>query len=211
MVTLRFSAGCIALSWMLFVFPADAQEVDARIQQVMSSPHALEKAQIDGKKAAYFCANCHGDTGNSAYDYIPNLAGQHPGYLLNQIRKFADGRRQDDFMSGMIKVMKDEERFNIAIYYSAQTVQPAAANESAQAARGKEIFRSICASCHGPQGHGSQNFARLAGQHARYVSESLDKYRKGTKERNDPVMGSVARRLSDSDIAALAAYIPTMK
>ncbi len=177
----------------------------------MSSSRALERAQLDGKKAAYFCANCHGDTGSSAYDYIPNLAGQHPGYLLNQIKKFADGRRQDDFMSGMIKAMKEEDRFNVALYFAAQTAQPTVARNTAQEARGKEIFSTICSSCHGPQGHGSQDFARLAGQHATYLRQSLDKYRKGAKERNDPVMGSVARRLSDADIAALAAYIPTMR
>jgi cbb3-type cytochrome c oxidase subunit III len=207
----RALTGCVALVLTLCAPQANAQNDDSRIQQVMSSPDALAKAQEEGKRAAYFCANCHGDTGNSAYDYIPNLAGQHPAYLLTQIRKFADGRRQDDFMTGMIKVMKDEDRFNIAIYYSTQRVRSSLANDSAQAARGQEIYGTICKSCHGAEGHGNEKIARLAGQHTLYITQTLERYRKGTKERHDPIMGSIARRLSDADIAAVAAFIPTMK
>lgn len=210
MISRRIFAGCIGLVSAFWFAPGHAQG-DLRIDQVLSSPAAMAKAVQDGKKAAFFCANCHGETGNSAYDYIPNLAGQHPAYLLNQIHKFADGRRQDDFMSGMIKVMKEEERFNIAIYYSAQQVQPASSEESAQTARGKALFSSICSNCHGARGYGSQTTARLAGQHALYLRQSLEKYRAGAKERSDPVMGSIARRLNDTDIAAVAAYIATMK
>lgn len=178
----------------------------------MSNPDALAKVVAEGKKAAFFCANCHGDTGNSDYDYIPTLAGQHPLYLLNQIRKFADGRRQDDFMSGMIKLMKEEDRFNIAVYYANQPVTTAAAaKDTALTARGKQIFSNVCMGCHGAKGYGNENIARLAGQHQVYLKQSLEKYRQGAKERNDPVMGSVARRLSNDDINAVTAYISTMK
>lgn len=203
--------GSTGLALALGAMQAHALEVDPRIQQIMSSPAALEKAQNDGKKSTYFCANCHGEKGNSAYDYIPNLAGQNASYLLNQIRKFADGRRQDDFMTGLIKVMKDEDRFNVAIFYSTQMVNTPAVKDTALTARGKEVFSSICSSCHGAKGYGSQSFARLAGQQAVYITQSLGKYRKGAKERSDPVMGSVARRLSENDITAVAAYIQGMK
>src|SRR5512135_1124685 len=98
----RALTGCASLIFAFCAQQARAQGDEARIQQVMSSPAALAQATQEGKKAAFFCANCHGETGNSAYDYIPNLAGQNAAYLLNQIRKFADGRRQDEFMSGMI-------------------------------------------------------------------------------------------------------------
>jgi cbb3-type cytochrome c oxidase subunit III len=211
MVARQFISGCAGLILALCACQANAQSDEARIQQVRSNPEALAKAVAEGKKAAFFCANCHGDNGNSDYDYIPTLAGQHPLYLLNQIRKFADGRRQDDFMSGMIKLMKDEDRFNIALFYSAQPVSASLVKDSALTARGKQIFGNICMGCHGVNGYGNQNIARLAGQHPVYLRQSLEKYRKGTKERSDPVMGSIARRLSSDDINAVAAYISTMK
>jgi len=202
---------CAGLALILGTSLACAEAVNPRIQQVMSSPDALQKAQHDGKKAAAFCANCHGNTGNSTYDYIPNLAGQHPGYLFNQIKKFADGRRQDRFMSGLIKAMKDEDRFNMAIYYANQRVQAARPPEPDLVARGRQLYSQECKSCHGEKGYGGENIARLAGQRPGYLVEALGKYQNGIKRRADPVMSSVARRLQVSDIAALANYIVTMK
>lgn len=190
---------------------ANAADNTARVRQVIGSPADFNKARQAGKKAAFFCVNCHGEDGNSAYDYIPNLAGQNAVYLMNQIEKFADGRRQDEFMSGLIKVLKAEDRFNMAIYYSSQPVVSSAVGNAAKAARGKQLFDGTCKSCHGAQGYGNEKIARLAGQQPVYLAQSLEKYRKGTKERSDPIMGSIARRLKDDDIAALAAYIPTMK
>lgn len=198
------------LALAAFVTSVRAEDAANRVRDVMASPSAFEKARAAGKKAAFFCVNCHGEDGNSAHANIPNLAGQNAVYLLNQIEKFADGRRQDDFMSGLIKVLKPEDRFNMAIYYSGQPVR-AAAKSSAQVSKGRQLYDSVCKACHGAQGYGNEKIARLAGQQPVYLKESLEQYRKGTRLRNDPVMGSIARRLKDEDIAALAAYIPTMK
>ncbi len=203
----RVFAGCAGFASILCTSPACAETVDPQIQHAMSSPVALE----NGRKAARFCANCHGATGNSTYDYIPNLAGQHPGYLLNQIKAFADGRRQDSFMSGLIKVLKEEDRFNMAIYYANQRVQAGKPPEPGLVAKGRQLYNQECKSCHGDTGYGGQNIARIAGQHPGYIVESLGKYQNGIKRRADPVMSSVARRLQISDISALANYITTMK
>lgn len=207
MSNLRALLGCMAL---FCVMPASAQNADSAIQQIMASPAALEQARSAGRKVAMFCANCHGENGTSNYDYIPNLAGQHPAYLLEQIRKFADGRRQDDFMTGMIKIMSEQERINIALFYAGQQVQNPKAKTNPLAARGKSLFLSICTACHGATGHGNERFARLAGQHSAYIVQSLKQYRQGDGNRKDPVMGSVARRLNDKDIEAVAAYIQSM-
>lgn len=211
MFKLRVLLGGVALFAVGHIADAAPQDVDPLVQQIMSSPPAKAKAQNEGRKVAAFCANCHGDSGNSVYEYIPNLAGQHPAYLLSQIRKFADGRRQDDFMSGMIKAMKEEDRVDVAFFYANQSVRPSATGSNAQVVHGASIFRSICSGCHGQQGYGNERTARLAGQHATYISQSLQKYRKGEGDRSDPVMGSVARRLNDADTADVAAYISTMR
>jgi len=200
------SASCSMTS--LSAYAADNAE---RVRQVIGSAAAFDKARLAGKKAAFFCVNCHGEDGNSANDNIPNLAGQNAVYLLNQIERFADGRRQDEFMSGLIKVLKPEDRFNMAIYYSGQPVTAKPGKNSAAMAKGKQLYDGICKGCHGAQGYGGEKIARLAGQRPVYLSHSLEQYRKGTKLRSDPIMGSIARRLKDEDIAALAVYIPTMK
>ena len=198
------------LSCAVSVSHAATPGVDPALQQLMSSPAALQQARNEGGQVASFCANCHGDKGTSAYDYIPNLAGQNPAYLLSQIGKFADGQRKDDFMTGMIKAIKKQDRINVALFYASERVQLAPTGTPYQVAHGKKLYHSICISCHGADGHGNERIARLAGQHATYISQSLDKYRAGAGDRKDPVMGSVARRLSNDDIAAVAAYISTM-
>lgn len=209
---IRLAVVClVSASSLTTALPAVAADSAERVRQVIASAPDYDKARQAGRKAAFFCVNCHGEDGNSSYDYIPNLAGQNAVYLMNQIGKFADGRRQDEFMSGLIKVLKPEDRFNMAIYYSSQSVKPSPAGNAVLAARGQQLYAGVCKSCHGAQGYGGEKIARLAGQQPVYLKQSLEQYRKGTKQRSDPVMGSIARRLKDEDIAALAAYIPTMK
>lgn len=200
-------------------FPAQAQqaarmadgspEVEARMLRLMANPETLRVAVEAGGKAAFFCVNCHGETGVSKHEYIPNLAGQHPVFLLTQIEKFADGRRKDDFMAGLIKVLKPEDRFNIAIFYASQTVPPSPSMDTALAGRGQQLYARACKGCHGAQARGQKRIARLAGQQAEYLRRTLNNYRNG-KDRKDPVMTAVAKGLSSADIAALAAYLPGM-
>lgn len=183
--------------------------VEARMAAVMASPTALRDAAQAGKKASFFCVNCHGESGVSQYDYIPNLAGQHPVFLLTQIEKFVDGRRKDEFMTGLIKVLKPEDRFNLAIYYASQRVPARPAKDAARARQGLDIYKRTCVGCHGVEGHGQKRIARLAGQQAEYLTRTLNNYRTG-KGRKDPVMSAVAKGLGTSEIEALAAYLPTM-
>lgn len=211
-MTIRLASACLVTAFGLTVaWPAQAADNTDRVRQTLGSTADLERASQAGRKAAFFCVNCHGEDGNSTYDNIPNLAGQNAVYLLNQIEKFADGRRQDEFMSGLIKVLKPDDRFNMAIYYAAQPVRPAASRDAAQTARGAQLYERTCRSCHGQQGYGDEKIARLAGQQPVYLKKALEDYRAGAKLRKDPVMGSVAKRLKDEDITALAAYLSTIR
>ena len=56
---------------------ANAVEVDlnARLKEVEASPRLLEAAHKTGAKVASFCANCHGEGGNSATPDTPNVSG----------------------------------------------------------------------------------------------------------------------------------------
>ena len=69
---------------------------------------------------------------------------------------------------------------------------------------GKEKSRP-CAACHGADGNSAApDFPRLAGQHASYITKALRDYRSGA--RKNPIMGPQAEKLTDRDIADLAAY-----
>lgn len=191
--------------------PVSKVSLEARLGAMGQDPKALETAVKSGKKVATFCANCHGEGGNSSKSEIPNLAGQNPAYLLEQVKKFADGRRRNEFMQGMIKAMSDEEKVNAVAYFSGQEVKPHPAPNLALANRGKELFFKICQRCHGEQGRGNEKFPRLAGQQPEYLTLSLKRYRDGTGERIDPFMAANTKNLSDADINSLVAFVSGMK
>ncbi|MBS1131497.1 MAG: Cytochrome c, class [Proteobacteria bacterium] len=177
-----------------------------RLKTVQADPAALKAAVEAGKKATFFCANCHGEDGVSKTPEVPNLAGQNPAYLLEQIRKFGSGERKDQFMQGLIKVLKDEERVQVALYYASVTVPPSAA-DSAKVPHGKELFTKLCVRCHGEQARGNELFPRLAGQKLPYLQTTIARYRDGTGIRNNQLMSIATSTLKNDDIAAVANYL----
>ena len=180
-----------------------------RLKVIQADPAAVKQAVEAGKKASFFCANCHGEDGNSKAPEVPNLAGQNPAYLLEQIRKFGAGERKDQFMQGLIKVLKDEERVQIALYYAESKVPPGRA-DAAQAAKGKELFTKLCQRCHGDQARGNETIPRLAGQRIPYLQTSITRYRDKTGERNNQLMSIATSTLKNEDITAIANYLTTM-
>lgn len=185
--------------------------LEARLGAMSQDPKAMEAGIKAGKKVASFCFNCHGNSGNSARPDVPNLAGQHPAYLLEQMKKFSDGRRRNVFMEGMIKAMSDEEKVNTVAYFASQEVTPHAVANPALASHGKDLFYKICWRCHGNEGRGNEKIARIAGQQPEYLTLTLKRYRDRTGERIDPFMAASTEKLTDADINSLVAFVSGMK
>lgn len=177
-----------------------------RLKAVQGDPLALKSAVEAGKKAAFFCANCHGEEGVSKTPEVPNLAGQNPAYLLEQIRKFGSGERKDQFMQGLIKVLKDEERVQIALFYASLPVIPSRA-DATKVAHGKELFAKLCVRCHGELARGHDLYPRIASQKLSYLQSSITRYRDNTGIRNNPLMTIATATLKNEDIAAVASYL----
>jgi cytochrome c553 len=197
-----------SIALLLTTFPVRAQSVDERLKARLADSPARIAAAEAGKKAAFFCANCHGENGNSKQGEVPNLAGQNPAYLLEQIRKFTTGQRRDQFMQGLMKVLSEDDRINIAVYYADLNVLPAG---KATSTTGRELYTKNCVRCHGEQGLGGEKFPRLAGQQTEYLVKSLTRYRNRSGERMDTLMLASTTFLKDADIQALAAYISAMR
>lgn len=67
-----------------------------------------------------------------------------------------------------------------------------------------------CVGCHGLNGKSSNPmYPSLKGQQKMYLIKALKAYRDG--KRDDPMMGSLAKSLSDEDIENLAAYYASLK
>ncbi|MGF6244945.1 MULTISPECIES: c-type cytochrome [Paraburkholderia] len=173
--------------------------------------------------ATQVCASCHGADGNSAGGAYPKLAGQHPEYLVKQLMDFKtqpgakQPARNNAIMAAMAAPLSNQDMVNVAAYFAAQTPKPGYAHNKNTVPLGEKIYRAgiaeravpACASCHGPTGQGIPvQYPRLSGQWADYTVAQLTAFTQGPGARNnsDP-MHTIASRLSDSDIKAVADYI----
>lgn len=69
---------------------------------------------------------------------------------------------------------------------------------------------TACVACHGSAGISAiPAYPNLAGQKALYLEKQLKAFRDGG--RNDPVMSSMAKVLTDTDISNLAAFFSSLK
>ncbi|MDH5178820.1 MAG: c-type cytochrome [Gammaproteobacteria bacterium] len=209
---------CLPGLWLLM---AGAVWAEALSPQLMSDLQGRladdEKRQASlkaGRERALLCGYCHGEDGNSVKADVPNLAGQNPVYLLQQINKFAVGERKDFVMNSLAGKFSAEEQINLAIFYSTQQIKPVKVDQRL-AGKGQALYMERCQTCHGENAHGMAGFARLAGQKEGYLSMTLRRFRDGNAmrgkinaaKRHSPEMESVAKGLSDQDIERLAAYL----
>jgi cytochrome c553 len=164
-----------------------------------------------GQESAQFCRHCHGIGGTSVYSDIPNLAGQNAAYLLDQMNRFAAGKRKSEFMEGLIRALKPEERASIALYFSQQKVMPKPVKNSAGFEEGRILYSKLCINCHGVHAYGTETIPRLASQQTEYIEISLKRYRDGSGERIDPRMAAYTHNLKNQDIGNLAAYLASLK
>lgn len=207
---------CLALlsnAWAQTPRAQNSADVDltARLKETETTPRLLEAAYKTGAKVASFCGNCHGEGGNSLVAETPNLAGQNTFYLLEQLRQFADGRRKNLFMEGMIKALSAEEKVGVVLHYASKEVTFKPPVNAALANKGQEYYGKICFRCHGDQGRGNEKIARIAGQQPGYLAITLKRYRDGSAVRNDPLMAANTKSMTDADIAAVVAYVSSMK
>ena len=185
-------------------------DLDARFKEAQTSPQLADDLYKVGRKVAAVCANCHGEGGTSTKPSIPNLAGQNPAYLLEQMRQFADGRRRNEFMEGMIRAMNSDEKIGMVLFYAAQEVTHKPATNAALAGKGQEYYGKICFRCHGNVGRGNELIARIAGQQADYLRVTLKRYRDGTDVRANSIMTPNTKSMTDADIEAVVAYVSSM-
>lgn len=211
MASIRLLAALLA-GLCAFTTTATATDVDltARLKRVQSDTALSESLFKTGRKVAAVCAHCHGEGGNSVNAGIPNLAGQNPAFLIEQLRKFEDGRRVNEFMQGMIKAMNSDEKIGIVLFYSSQKVTPQPAIDTALIATGKTYYDKICWRCHSEDGRSDGQFARIAGQQPEYLSMMLKRYRAGSIVVGDPLMAASTRLMTDEDIEAVVAYVSSI-
>lgn len=173
-----------------------------------------------GQEMSQVCAACHGPQGISPSGAFPNIAGQQMSYLAKQIMDIRDGVRVVPEMQAIVADFSDQDAWDSAAFFAEQDANLGqASDEDAELlARGEELYRAgdmskgipACSACHTPTGVGigSAVYPGLSGQHAEYTVTTLQEFASGDRN-NDPnnIMGDIASKMSDNDMAAVANYV----
>ena len=196
-----------------------------------AEPIAPKKAvpKVDAVKggaiAQAVCASCHAADGNAVGNAYPKLAAQHDAYLVKQLMNFKldagakEPARNNAIMAGFAAALSDSDMKNVAAYYAAQQYKPSTAKNKDTVELAQKIWRGgiaeknvpACAACHAPNGAGiPAQYPRLGGQFAEYTEAQLVAFRSGARKNNAP-MTTIAARLSDAEIKALADYIAGLR
>jgi cytochrome c553 len=174
-----------------------------------------------GQTKSVPCVACHGIDGNSANPEWPSIAGQHESYLIRQLKAFREGGRQNALMTPMATSLTDEDIADLAAWFSSQTAR-GGETEPSKLNLGQKVYRAgnmkeetmACAACHGPAGRGNPlaSYPAIQGQHATYLAAQLRAYRSGARTSDaNQMMRSVAARLSDAEIDAVASYVQGLR
>ena len=83
--------------------------------------NAAAPAASAGRERAARCATCHGAEGVSANPAWPSLAGQHKDYLVNALKAYQTGARQNSMMAGILKGAGEAEIAQLATFYAGLT------------------------------------------------------------------------------------------
>jgi cytochrome c553 len=165
------------------------------------------------------CVSCHGAGGNSTMAVNPKLAAQFEPYVYKQLVDFTTANRNQPVMTTYAKMLTDDEKKNIAAFLATQQAKPGAARNKDIVELGRKIYRggiadkgvAACASCHGATAAGiPAQFPRLAGQHQDYTLAQLQAFKSGARN-NSPQMGTLAKRMSDEEMKAVADYVAGIK
>jgi cytochrome c553 len=172
-----------------------------------------------------YCKTCHGLSGQGYRGYfpMPRLAGQQPLYLENQLRAFIERRRTNPVMSNVAHGLNPSMVTALAAHFKELNPNPIGGAPREPLALGKTIYDvglpeaniPACSACHGPEAKGRGEIPRLAGQLFPYTVKALTNWSKergqGSTKDISSIMIPTSHNLSGAQIAAIAAYVSTLR
>ena len=172
-----------------------------------------------GAEVAQVCAPCHGERGIAADPQFPNLAGQSAVAIYKELHDYKSGSRVNDIMTGVAQTLEDQQILDVAAHFASSTAQALDPTtvpfidalvvrlvERGDPARGLPA----CNACHGATAGGPIETPTLSRQSQDYLDRQLHAFKSGNR-RNDIYtrMRSIASKLTDREIEALAAFYAT--
>ena len=166
------------------------------------APPPVEDAVYDeGSQIAAACVQCHGERGTSDTPNVPNLAGQHPMYLIVATQEYASGARDNTEKEAMLSGLGNVDIEKMAMYFAAQRPEKRDPPPFGDPLAG-EAQTAVCGSCHGTNGVSPDPMVpNLAGQEPNYLVNAIKAYRDHERNHQDMIAYK-----SDAEIEDIAAY-----
>lgn len=186
----------------------------------------VDQAVLDrGKEVSALCVACHMESGTGSsiagFEYRPRLTGLDPDYMIHQIESFKDGSRVNPSMKPFADLLTEDQMHDVSHYYASLPAIKAddyEVNASEEVlALGEKLVNQgdwnryipACTTCHGIEAYGiGDAFPNINGQNPEYVKKAINDWKEDSRT-NDPLqlMSRVAKRLTDDDVEAVAAYL----
>jgi cytochrome c553 len=151
---------------------------------------------------------------------MPRLAGQQTKYLENQLRDFEERRRTNPTMFNVAHDLSFSMIEPLATHFKDLAPQPIGGGPKELFPAGKKIYEEgipeskvpPCSNCHGLEAKGNGEIPRLAGQLHDYIFDKMVNWNKERgQDRTRPdassIMEPIAHSLTETQIAAVAAYL----
>src|SRR5450432_4289205 len=173
-----------------------------------------------------YCKTCHGLSGQGYLGYfpMPRLAGQQPEYIEAQLRAFIERRRTNPIMFNVAHVLSPSMLTALAMHFRGLNPKPFGGAPRGSISNGKRIYEEglpesnvpACSACHGPDGKGQDQIPRLAGQlpdyfYSKLVNWTAERGQNSSMPDSSAVMGPTSHNLTKSQIAAVAAYVSSLR
>ena len=94
--------------WLRVIYPASVL--------ILMLPAVVNADEAN--KLLNMCKACHGESGMSRFEHIPNIGWQNSDYLLKQLRAFKAGNRQDPtIMTKVAQLLSEADMQQMAYYF----------------------------------------------------------------------------------------------
>ena len=169
-------------------------------------------AAVYAERFRSVCAACHGVNGRSDMPGTPVLAGQHSLYTITQLFLFREGRRNNEAMIALAKLMKDADLRGFSDFIGTlppvPAPAPAAPPDAARMNKGQTLAQQHkCVFCHGTDLAGGQGVPRIGGQKEDYVRATLQGFKSGDRPGYTRAMTEALSQVPAEDLNLLAYYV----
>ena len=198
---------CLTMAWLAVANGSRADEL------LQAAQMARAEELIAGR-----CFLCHGATGESSSPLYPKIAGQHPEYILKQLKNFKSGERQSNDMRKVVPHLNEADMEALAFFLSRQKVSPGNSAFPEMRAMGEKVYTQgnpasgvpPCSKCHGEKGAGSEKLPRIASQHTLYIETQLALFEERKRTNDNAQMQEIANKMSPDEMRAVAEYLSSL-